>query len=79
MSDLYNPRTLPLIKYLLRSNAQLKEDAGKNLFSVIKKTAGVVNDPIDESFEKFTEYMNLIKDSATTKVVGKSVCFHSII
>jgi hypothetical protein len=78
LSDLHNPRTLPLIKYLLRSHAQLKEDAGKNLFSVIKNPDDDVKDPIDESFENFKEYMSLIQNPITTKFSGKSVCFHFI-
>jgi hypothetical protein len=78
LSDLHNPRTLPLIKYLLRSHAQLNEDAGKNLFSVIKNRTDDVKDPIDESFENFQQYISLIQNPITTKFSGKSVCSHFI-
>ncbi|USP81354.1 uncharacterized protein yc1106_08628 [Curvularia clavata] len=74
MDDLQNARTLPLIKYLLRSHEALEEDAGKNLFSVIKKHASKSRDPIDESFENFQEYMTLIKDDSNTRGSGKTEC-----
>lgn len=74
MSDLYSPSTVPLLKYLTRSHAELK-DEGKNLFSVIKRTACEVDDkdPIDESFGKYQEFIRLVQDPITTKISGKSV------
>jgi hypothetical protein len=75
MADLYSPRTVPLLKYLFRYHAERKKDEGKNLFSIIKKTAGEIDekDPIDESFGKYQEFMRLIQEPITTRVSGKRV------
>ena len=76
--EVHSPKASPLITYLLRSHAQRTGDvvSDKNLFTQVKRevAAGPIIDPIDESFEGYTQLIDLIDNGAGPPVPGKSVC-----
>jgi hypothetical protein len=76
--EVHSPKTSALITFLLRSHAARTRNEGshRNIFTQVKRDvgAGTIKDPIDESFEDFQQWINLIDNGPGAPVSGKSVC-----
>jgi hypothetical protein len=76
--EVHSPKTSPLITFLLRSHVARtsNEVSHENIFKQVKRevAAGTIIDPIDESYEGYQQWINLIDNGAGPPVSGKSVC-----
>ncbi|KAF7171031.1 hypothetical protein CNMCM5623_003517 [Aspergillus felis] len=73
--EVHSPETSPLIKFLLLSHAAGDEVLRQNIFTQVKQEVaeGTIEDPIDESYEGYEQWINLINNGAGPPVPGKSV------
>ncbi len=77
-NELLSPKVAPLISYLLRSHvASVRDDvSGEGLFEKIKQevATGAVINPIDEGYQGYQPWMNLIVNGTSKPVTNTSVC-----